>query len=225
MDEVTLSVTEFEFDLGPQEVGTATPASSYFVAARTARKWLAKATAWNKESPIAVLDLAAGFGDFSASVCAHATTQDKQAVWIDTDIDLMSEGKADVDGAYSVELMVGDVTNASDISLLGDRVFDRITVGLLHHYIEDHAYRHLLDQMASAHLAPNGNLLVVELCTGMDPSKTREKVLPSLMASLPANVVFTAGTPVLLVVPVCNRAVKRTWSFEFLCVAIENIGR
>ena len=72
MDEILLPLTEFT----AQSPST----TSYIIAKRVAQAWLANETYWSEQAPIAILDLAAGEGEFSDIICDHTDTCDKNCM-------------------------------------------------------------------------------------------------------------------------------------------------
>jgi len=219
MNVTTLPLRTFECDLDPRDEANAVPLSSYIVAKRVAQEWLAMATACDRQQPFSILDLGATEGEFSEIILDHVKSNQKLAVWVDAEANPMNEGIDRVNGAFPVEVCVGNVTDVVAISQISNRKFDRITVGLLHHFIGDEEYRHLMNQMISTYLALDGLILVVELVAGLDPQITRDRVLPHLEASFPDGVTFVADTPQLLQVSVRNTTINRTSSLEYLCAA------
>ena len=221
MEELILAPTEFEAEVDPAQLGTGTPPTpSYIISKRLAQNWLATETEWKSQDPISILDLAAGEGEFSDIICDHASTAQKRALWVDTDTSAMDQGVTRVDGAFEIETLFGNVEDAKVFDLLNGREFNRIAMGLLHHHIGADRYREILRHTTSHHLATDGLILIVELCGNMYPGITREMVVPKLMASIPDNVRFVAGTPRLVQTPVRNTAVDDLWSIEFFCAAL-----
>jgi hypothetical protein len=78
--EITLPIWEFEYDLSEEELAKVqAPTSTYIFSKRLVQEWLAKATEGKERQAIAILDIAAGHGEFSDIICDHAGKCEKSA--------------------------------------------------------------------------------------------------------------------------------------------------
>src|SRR5436309_3094169 len=135
MDTIAIPPLDLDHEIDPRALDRPDiPTPIYIVAKRLAERWIAEATRWGREDPIAILDLASGDGEFSDIVCDFADARDKLAVWVDRDENELREGLGR-EKTFRVETLVGDLNRDDWFDGIASRRFDRITVGLLHHHI------------------------------------------------------------------------------------------
>ncbi len=207
MDTVTLPALDLDVEIDPRTLaGPDIPTPVYIVAKRLAQQWIAEATRWDREDPIALLDLASGDGEFSDIVCDFADNELREGL--------------EREKTFRVETLVGDLDRDDWFDRIAGRRFDRITVGILHHHIDGSRYRNVLTRAMENHLAPGGLALIVEVCSGLYAEVTREMVLPHLQASMPPGAAFAAGTPKLVQSTIRRPSSGRQWTIEYYCAAL-----